>query len=197
VFVESNLGELPAAEQAAEQSWYERVLDQFEQDPLVSGIVVLEHHAPYTLNPNAQGGLDELRNRFVEPLCRRSKVLVMISGHAHGYERYAKPCGSRTIQFVVSGGGGGPRPDTPPCFDDECLASGCCEPSSRPLHYLVLQQQPKGLEITVQAQRTSAENGVVETVWLPFRDEKGVSVVTSSCGRQRANPVTECPWQAK
>lgn len=196
VFVESNLGELPAAQRAAEQHWYERILDQYEQDPLISGTLVLLHHAPFTGNPNAQGGLEALRKAFVEPFCQRSKVMAMISGHAHGYERYTKPCGKQAVQFIVSGGGGGPRPVNPPCYDDECLGAGCCEPSARPLHYLLIKQQPKGLEITVQSKATKHDAGVVETVRLPFRDDQGVVLVTTTCGQERANPLTECPWQS-
>ncbi len=196
VFLESNLGELPVAAQTAQRHWYERVLAEFEQDPLVSGILVFLHHAPYTNNPNAQGGLDDLRKAFVAPFCRSTKVLAMVAGHAHGYERFAKPCGDRESLFIVSGGGGGPRPVESTCFDDECLASGCCESSSRPLHYLVLQQRPKGLEVTVQAQRTKTADGVLEVVQIPFRDQSEFAPVTSSCSGRSARQVTECPWQA-
>ena len=127
------------------------------------------HHPPFTNNPNTQSDLESLRNAFVSPFCRHGKALAMVAGHAHGYERYAKTCEGQAVQFIVSSGGGGPRPNSPPRFDDECLAQGSCEPSVRPLHYLLLRQKPLELEITVQALKTNHTDGVLEVVHLPYR----------------------------
>jgi hypothetical protein len=193
VFLDSNLSQFEPAAQTAQQSWYQRVLDQFDQDPLIVGTLVFLHHPPYTNNPNAQGDLEALREAFVSPFCRHPKALAMISGHAHGYERYAKTCMGRAVQFIVSGGGGGPRPSDPPCFNDACLASGCCEPKSRPLHYLLLRQQPRGLEVTVQAQSVDQARGVLEVVGIPYPDQSASLPVSSVCERQKAPQVTQCP----
>jgi predicted phosphodiesterase len=169
LFLDSNLTRMGQAEQLAEHDWYERELDRLEQDRQIQGIVVFLHHAPYTLNPNAQKGLEALRKAFVDPLCAHSKALVMISGHAHGYERYAGICHTRWTQFIVSGGGGGPRPKLAhPIYDDACLAAGCCDPSERPMHYLSVTQFPWGVSIVAQTLKSSGHAGVLDVVRLPF-----------------------------
>lgn len=184
VFLDSNLEQLELGAQVAQRLWYERTLVALERAAEVDGTLVFLHHPPYTNNPNAQGDLDSLRTAFVSPFCRHAKALGMIAGHAHGYERYGKLCGKRVVQFIVSGGGGGPRPNTPPCFNDECLASGCCDPTRRPLHYLLLKHTPTELEISVQTQRLNGADGLLEVVHIPF-GERGESVTASSrCGRQ-------------
>jgi hypothetical protein len=169
VFVDSNLERLRPFARDAERCWYERTLEALNQDPEIEGIVVFLHHAAYTGNPNAQNDLDALRDAFVTPFCRYPKGLAMIAGHAHGYERYARTCGEQTVQFVVSGGGGGPRPGLVcPDYHDECLASGSCEPSFRPLNYLLVGQDDEGIDITARPLSTDGALGVLDFVRIPF-----------------------------
>jgi hypothetical protein len=169
VFLDSNLDRLDPAVLSAEKQWYEEKLGALQADREIEGIVVFLHNAPFTVNPNAQQRLESLRETFVSPLCRHDKALAMITGHAHGYERYSRPCGDRAIEFVVSGGGGGPRPRLArPLYEDACFASGCCDTNVRPLHYLRIEQQSWGLEITAQALRTGAQPGVLDIVRVPF-----------------------------
>ena len=55
-----------------------------------------------------------MRSDIVKIFCDSNKAMLMVSGHAHGYERFENvqdPFGcANTLQFIVSGGGGGPRP---------------------------------------------------------------------------------------
>jgi hypothetical protein len=169
VFLDSNLEKLEPIAQVAEQFWYQRVLDHFEWDPSVRGVVVFLHHAPFTANPNTQSGLRSLREAFVEPFCAHEKTLAMISGHAHDYERYDTKCGKRRVEFIVSGGGGGPAPKwVRPYYDDACLAAGRCEPDGRPMHYLVLKQQDWGISIFAHALSPGSEANVFDWSHLPY-----------------------------
>jgi hypothetical protein len=195
LFVDSNLEELSPTARVAEQLWYDAVLHNYEHNPQILGTVVILHHAPFTGNPNAQSGLKALRDTFVSPFCQHPKALAMLAGHAHGYERYARACGKREVQFIVSGGGGGPRPVKTPCFDDACLAAGCCDPSSRPLHYLLLTQRPDELVVTVQAQRVRPTDGPLEVVRIPLHAPGALAPVVTTCGHEASTPVTECRWK--
>ena len=187
VFVDSNFGRLEPAARCAEQQWYERTLVDLNKHREIEGIVVFLHHAPYTGNPNAQDDLDALRNAFVTPFCRLDKALAMIAGHAHGYERYSQTCGPRTVQFIVSGGGGGPRPGLVcPAYHDECLVSGCCEPRSRPLHYLLLGQHDEGIDITARPLAADGGLGMLDFVRIPFNGPSAnLSPESKVCDRWR------------
>jgi hypothetical protein len=185
VFVDSNRGRLGRSTRAKEEYWYEQTLFSLQKNPEIEGIVVFLHHPPYTNNPNARNDLPRLRYAFVEPFCRYPKGLAMIAGHAHGYERYAKPCGERTVQFVVSGGGGGPRPGLVcPEYRDECLASGCCEPSFRPLNYLLVGQDDEGIDITARPLSADGKLEVLDFVRIPF-DVRGLPREAKVCDRWR------------
>ncbi len=61
LFLDSNLDHLEPAAQVAEEIWYNRMLEYFDRDPSIHGVMVFLHHAPFTVNPNALGGLDSLR----------------------------------------------------------------------------------------------------------------------------------------
>ena len=169
VFLDSNLAELEPAAQVAEQLWYAGVLNRFDRDPHVRGVIVFMHHAPFTVNPNAQSGLNSLRGAFVEPFCAHRKSLAMITGHAHDYERYDTRCGERRVEFIVSGGGGGPEPTwVSPYYDDACLASGHCDAHSRPMHYLRLEQHDWGISIVAHALGPRSRSTVFDWVDVPF-----------------------------
>jgi len=173
VFLDSNLDELQPSAQMAEQFWYQKVLERFDLDPHVSGVVVFLHHAPFSANPNTQSGLNSLRGAFVEPFCAHAKTLAMISGHAHDYERYDTRCGTRRVEFIVSGGGGGPAPHwVQPYYDDSCLAAGRCEANRRPMHYLVLKQHDWGITIVAHALGQNGQATTFDWAHIPFTADR-------------------------
>ena len=45
------------------------------------------HHAPFT-NSSLVGDNDYAQKNFVPPFMAASKTLAVITGHAHGYERF-------------------------------------------------------------------------------------------------------------
>jgi 3',5'-cyclic AMP phosphodiesterase CpdA len=102
VFLDSNFDELTKAGAGAQDEWFAKTLAAAEADPDLRHVLVVCHHPPYT---NAIG-LDasaEVRDRFVARLT--PKVRVFAAGHVHSYERFVR----NGVQFVVSGGAGGPR----------------------------------------------------------------------------------------
>lgn len=80
-------------------------LKEYDGDPAIRGVVVFSHHPPYTnsvLRPY-KGLVDD----FATPFLAASKTRLFLSGHIHSYERFTHAGGEK--QFVVSGGGSGPR----------------------------------------------------------------------------------------
>jgi hypothetical protein len=62
------------------------------------------HHAPYTNSSLVSDAID-VRQAFVPAFFASRKTRAMVTGHAHGYERFVRE--GKT--FIVTGGGGGPR----------------------------------------------------------------------------------------
>ena len=104
VVLDSNDGELTKEEWSTEVVWYEKMLDAFDADPGVRGVLVSFHHPPFT-NSTVTGDEREVQRRLVPPFARAHKTLAMLNGHVHSYERFLRD--GKT--YVVSGGGGGPR----------------------------------------------------------------------------------------
>jgi 3',5'-cyclic AMP phosphodiesterase CpdA len=104
VVLDSNAGELGAADWGAEVAWYGATLTAFDADTTVRGVLVAFHHAPFSNSTVTDDDADVQRD-LVPPFARAKKTLAMLNGHVHSYERFAKD--GKT--YVVSGGGGGPR----------------------------------------------------------------------------------------
>lgn len=91
-----------------------------------------------------------------------SKTLAYISGHAHGYERFkVKEC--EGVMFIVSAGGGGPRPDKlGKVYKDEFgMKRG-----KRPLHWLKVETgNEKGIGIEV----VGLNDEIIESYEMQYR----------------------------
>jgi Icc-related predicted phosphoesterase len=104
IFLDSNAGPLDPSDWEKQRRWYEETLDRLEADEQVRGILVFLHHPPFTNSSIVDDDANVL-GAFVPAFLRREKTLAMVTGHAHGYERFEKQGKS----FVVTAGGGGPR----------------------------------------------------------------------------------------
>lgn len=71
--------------------------------------VVAFHHPPYTCGGHS--GEESIVDRWV-PLFQRFDVDLVLSGHDHNYQRFAK---RRGVTYVVHGGGGAPLYDLDSC----------------------------------------------------------------------------------
>ncbi len=144
--------------------WYAETVRAFEEDPSVRGIVVFTHHAPYTRRPDIDGNTD-VQSAFVPAYRNSRKGIAFVSGHTHTYEHYV----ISGKHFLVSSGGGGPRPDHLLPRGARDLEDTCDLPPPRPLHYFLLAQDYDGVSICVRGLRAgSLEIEDLDFVRLPF-----------------------------
>lgn len=141
LYLDSNRNVLRNREWKEQMEWYAAELAAADADPAVRGVLTFLHHPPFT-NSRTTGDTKWVKEEIVPPFLAARKTLAMITGHAHGYERFVE--GDRA--FVVSGGGGGPRvryhrganarhPD---------LYTG---PDPRPFHYIRVESNSDGLDL--------------------------------------------------
>lgn len=171
IWLDSNASALGGA-WARQRQWYEAKLAELEARPDVRGVLVFLHHPPFT-NSTVVDPDEAVREAFVGRFCASPKTLAMFSGHAHGYERFvrgsAEGCGDRPRQFVVSGGGGGPRPAALRAAADTGQVDSFDAAAPRPLHYVLLTQREAGLTAKVVGLRTGDRvTRELERYELPF-----------------------------
>ncbi len=140
LILDSNFDELNAEQIRSQDDWLESQLKSAEADASVGHVVLVCHHPPYS---NAKGLSEsrEVQEHFVSRIT--PKVRVFASGHVHNYERFEK----QGVQFVVSGGGGGPTRDLEteqPRHPD--LYTGSRE---RPFHYCLFTFSARSLKCGV------------------------------------------------
>ena len=172
VVVDSNYDELDEATWQRQAAWYSEVMKGFEEDPEVKGILVFVHAPPYT-NSTIVSGDDDVKEAFVPAFCQGSKGLGFFSGHAHGYERFMRGsnegCGDRSRHFIVTAGGGGPRPDSLRSFEETGNKDLFSGQTPRPFHYLWMMPTDEGVSVEVRGfQRGSTEVGLLESFTLEY-----------------------------
>jgi hypothetical protein len=162
IFLDSNRPELGEEAWAGQGRFLSDTLRALDGDNRVKGIVVFDHHPPFTNSTTTSD--EEAAQAFVGPFRGARKALAFVSGHAHAYERFVE--GGRT--FVVSGGGGGPRVrllEGAQRRHVDLAAGG----SPRPFHYLLLEPGPAGVEVSVRGfPGGDAKVAVVDRFRLPY-----------------------------
>ena len=104
VILDSNFDQLTGEEARTQDHWLEKTLAAAEADAELRHVILCFHHPPFT-NAKLYAGSEDARKRFVSRIT--PKVKVVFSGHVHTYERFVRD----GVQFVVSGGAGGPPAD--------------------------------------------------------------------------------------
>jgi hypothetical protein len=163
VLVDSNLDGQAAAEQAR---WFAAALSAFDRDPSVRAVLAFTHHPPFT---NGEGRQDDaaVASALLPAFLASPKALLLASGHVHGYERFEL----RRKTFLVSGGGGGPRVEYrvgKRASHPAAYAAGGV--ARRPFHYVVIEQQPLALQVTVKCLvlDPACPGGLLETFAVPL-----------------------------
>jgi hypothetical protein len=150
ILIDSNISEYPEADWARQIAWFDSTLREMETNPNVSAVLVFSHHPPFT-NSTMIADASHLAKSFLPAFFAARKTIAFISGHVHGYERFA--ANGRT--FIVSGGGGGPRwrvrQGMKARHQDQFTG-----PAIRPFNYLLLYPEPGQLRIEVMGLEKAA-----------------------------------------
>jgi hypothetical protein len=154
----------------AQGDWLSARLAEFEAQ--FSGIVVFAHRPPYT--DSTASGLSPdpgVRAHIVPALKRTRMTPLLVSGHAHGYEHLLVD----DINYVVSGGGGGPR--SPLSADrpaDQYTGRDCRDDISgqvlRPFNFLLLSNDSDALRVTVRGLcAADTKSATLDAFSIPLR----------------------------
>ena len=169
IFVNSNHNEMSTNMWKEQINWLKALVSKWNFQNDIKGIILFAHHPPYTNSMVVSSDL-RIQKDVVTTFCETRKALIIVTGHAHGYERFenvndSKSCSrhlnfdgnhtykrtndfrSQPIQFIVSGGGGGPRPSK---LRKDYLDS-FKGPSPRPFNFLIVGSSDDGIKISVQS----------------------------------------------
>ncbi len=158
---------------AQQRRFFEAELERFEADPAIHHVLVFSHHPVYSLGP---WGHPERRLHadLVPSFLSHSKARAWFSGHAHGYERFGLRGGERGARgdkaFIVTAGGGGPRPEQLELRDSP-LPPAYRGP--RPMNYVLARERGTELELVVRGLVDGSRPGDVERITLSKLDSAG------------------------
>ncbi|MEK7728799.1 MAG: metallophosphoesterase, partial [candidate division KSB1 bacterium] len=163
VCIDSNRGQYARGDWARQERWFEETLQKLTENPSVAAILVFSHHPPFT-NSAVLRRADFLEQVFLPAFFSSSKAKAFISGHVHGYEHFVR----EGKDFIVSGGGGGPRlplrrVERRQFVDRSALA----EP--RPFHYLLLHCATQQLRLEAWGmQKGETRAGRFDEIVMPL-----------------------------
>lgn len=155
------------AEWQTQLAWLRHELQQVDQAPAHEqyGALLFVHQSPYTQSPLVAGDQADARD-FAKELFDSQRGLALISAHAHGFERYLYRRDLADLRpgkaFIVSAGGGGPRPHSRRAGARADLSKRAWP---RPFNYLLLSQDADSVQIDVRG----LEKGQQQVV--PLSDE--------------------------
>ena len=139
ILLNSNFSTMTVEQQAEQQTFYEKQLRDYDDDPAIRAVIVTTHYAPFS-NSRLVGSSKPVQQRFVMPYQASKKAKLFITGHAHAFEKFE--VGGKV--FLVIGGGGGlkqPLHTNPAKFEDRAL-------DYKPMfHYLTVYREEDNLHV--------------------------------------------------
>lgn len=140
VLTDSNFEEMTNNEFDVQRMWFNSILDSCERNEDTRMIIVGTHHPPFT-NSTVVHDDTLVQAIFLPGFRSHRKARLFFSGHCHAYERFEKD----GKQFIVSGGGGGPRQRLKAGADAKHEDSFRWNSAYRPFHFCRLVSSDKGL----------------------------------------------------
>ena len=188
IWINSNHGEMSGTLWNVQLEWLKALIVEWDLKVDIKSIILFAHHPPYTNSVVASSDL-KVRNDVGQVLLRTNKAIAMVTGHAHGYERfknteeppklcsesftcntvqhYNKNDGSiyQPVQFIVSGGGGGPRPkELRNDYEDAFIGD-----SPRPFNFLLIEPSDNGIQISTHGlQKGQTNTYLIEEMNVPY-----------------------------
>jgi len=167
IWLNSNRTELSRHEWSQQLDWLDTTVTAFDAQDDIKALVVFTHHAPFTNSPVVNPNL-HVRRDFVGRFCESKKAGVMMTGHAHGYERFSgdvhATCDERVI-FMITAGGGGPRPDSP--STSQRHAEQFTQPWPRPLNFVEIAHTQTQITLTVHGiTHNTRQTEIIDVVTL-------------------------------
>lgn len=162
VVINTNFDDIGPERSRRHRQWFIKTLRTLDAHSGVVAVVVCGHHPPFTnsttVSPDAV-----LQRYFVPSFVQSAKGTLWLSGHAHTYERFHID----GRQFIVAGGGGGPRQAVAAAhaavYTDEYRGEAI-----RPLHHLVIERVGTALCVTMRPLRSgNAVQDLADAVVLP------------------------------
>lgn len=156
----------------AQREFFDAELDRLEADPSIHHVLVFSHHPVYSLGPWGHPE-PRLHRDLVPRFLAHRKTRAWFSGHAHGYERFRLRAGEAGAlsekAFIVTAGGGGPRPDQLELRESP-LAPTYRGP--RPMNYVLVSDRGDRLEFVVRGLLDPQTPSEVERFYLSSSSRK-------------------------
>jgi len=172
------------------RTWLEEHLRTAREDPTVEHVVVFMHHPLYstTMAESGDGECIEPVRRYYGALFHQYDVELVLSGHAHVYDRFyvpddgaatrarpppaSYPWGAQAVHYIVSGGGGGPLPSgcDPAPGERQELSYDFSQARGCGFHFLRVEVEGRRMRIQVIGVSGSASD-YATAVWDEFSIE--------------------------
>lgn len=142
IFLNSNFAKLPEEEIARQNRWFKETLEKFNIDENIHSVFVLTHHPPFT-NSKAVSENKDIQKYFLDSFISSSKTKIFFSGHCHSFEHFIEA----GKNFIVSGGGGGPRQEVETDKDKMKFIDEYKGTKIRPFHYCRINNPDKNANL--------------------------------------------------
>ncbi len=171
LLLNSNFSCLTPKEIKDQDTWYRDQLASLAKDSTISALIVGCHHPPFT-NSTVVSDNKDVQEHIVRPFLTASKGAIFFTGHCHAYEHFLE----QGKNFVVSGGGGGPRQTL------ECDAAAPHKDlykggPIRPFHFCEVTVHTDSLSVRVMMLNSSDKSWKVGDAWGVALHQSSVKVI--------------------
>jgi len=168
IIIDTNINEMQTESWRRQKQWYNEMMDYYDRNNSVRGVVVLSYH-PVTTLSQLDYDLSYMSESFKEKFVSSQKALFFISASGACYEKIEES----GKYFLISSGGGSPRrplkqeslQTTPGYYtvvSDRQNMLG-------PFNYLILDLAKDGISVRVRGMsKNSTDVNTLEEFFVPF-----------------------------